>query len=134
MTSLRLRRAFAVFDASKRACVRMIRPACLTSDCGESGGCQGAAITVARPEAKERSSCGARFFAAGERRLHRGIALTVINRLDIVTVRVAREGRIITRMIMRAYAGRAVVATACRKRGGVEGIDGGTVFRRERHM
>src|SRR5258708_23587431 len=58
----------------------------------------------------------------------------VTDSLDVVTVGIEHERAVIVGMIMRADAGRAIVAPACRDGGLVERVDRGAVLREDRDM
>ena len=54
--------------------------------------------------------------------------------LDVVAVGVEHEGAVVARVVVRTFARRAVVATAGGEGGAVEGVHGGAIAGRDRHV
>src|SRR5262252_5962481 len=54
--------------------------------------------------------------------------------LDVVAIRVEHEGAVVVRMVVPPQAGRAIVLSACRERGAIEGVDRGAVLGNERDV
>src|SRR4051794_26604607 len=64
----------------------------------------------------------------------RRLARRVADRLDVVAVRVEDEGAVVSRVIVGAYAGGAIVLAAGGEGGGVEGVHRRAVGRGEGHV